>query len=64
MAYTAQSIRLQVEQLLTKVKFLINADLKEICRRERLAVSGIKAVLQKRVIDRMLPQPSKERSAC
>jgi len=35
-----------------KIKALINSDLKEICRGENLAVSGVKAALQSRIIDR------------
>ncbi|KAI4235138.1 MAG: hypothetical protein L6R40_006537 [Gallowayella cf. fulva] len=35
-----------------KVKTLVNAQLKSILRRERLAVSGVKAAMQRRIIDR------------
>lgn len=52
MASSAQSLqhnRLMVE---AKIKSLINNDLKEICRGENLAVSGVKAQLQSRILDR------------
>lgn len=41
--------RLAVE---AKIKSLINNDLKEICRGENLAVSGVKAQLQTRILER------------
>ncbi|KAF2490469.1 hypothetical protein BU16DRAFT_470680 [Lophium mytilinum] len=43
----------QVNTLSAHIKSLINADLKEICRGENLAVSGVKAGLQSRIIQRL-----------
>jgi len=40
------------QPLVAKVKMLINAQLKEILKREGLAVSGLKSVLQERIISR------------
>lgn len=40
------------QTLVAKVKMLINAQLKEILKREGLAVSGLKSVLQERIISR------------
>lgn len=41
-----------------KVKTLVNAQLKVILKREKLAVSGLKAAMQNRIIGRKLPKPS------
>ncbi len=46
------TLQFQADRLSSKVRGLVNAELKEICRKERLAVSGIKAVLQRRIVDR------------
>lgn len=40
-----------------KVKTLVNAQLKSILKKEKLAISGLKAVLQNRIIDRKLENP-------
>lgn len=40
------------QPLIAKVKMLINLQLKDVLRREKLPVSGAKAALQDRVIDR------------
>jgi len=40
----------EVTVLEAQVKRLVNNDLKEICRGENLAVSGVKAVLQQRIL--------------
>lgn len=48
-AHTLQQSRLTIE---AKIKSLINTDLKEICRGENLAVSGVKAQLQTRILAR------------
>ena len=40
------------EQVATKVKTLINNHLKQILKKEGLAVSGAKATLQTRIIER------------
>ena len=40
------------QPLIAKVKMLINLQLKDVLRREKLPVSGAKAALQERVIDR------------
>ena len=37
-----------------KVKTLVNAQLKSILKRERLLVSGLKATMQTRIVDRKL----------
>lgn len=59
MAEYGRSLAQEVQHLTAKVKTLLNAELKDICRGESLQVSGVKAALQKRIIDRMLaPQPS------
>ena len=44
----------QRQGLETKCRTLINTDLKEICKAYGLPVSGAKAVLQKRCMDRKL----------
>ena len=49
MAAISQGDVLSVE---AKVKTLINAQLKQVLRRQSLAVSGNKAELQKRIIQR------------
>lgn len=48
----ASSGLLNQQPLNAKVKMLINAQLKDILKREGLAVSGLKAVLQERIISR------------
>jgi len=48
-ALSMHQTRLSVEG---KIKVLINNDLKEICRGEGLAVSGVKAQLQSRILER------------
>lgn len=58
---SGQSLQLQANSLHPRLKNLINNDLKEICRSEELPVSGVKAVLQERIIQREIfppPQPS------
>lgn len=40
-----------------KVKTLVNAQLKSILKREKLAVSGLKAAMQNRIIGRKLEKP-------
>lgn len=40
--------------LISRSKTLINNDLKRICKEEGLSQTGVKAVLQNRVIDRTL----------
>lgn len=54
MAEYGRSLAQEVQHLTAKVKTLLNAELKDICRGESLQVSGVKAALQKRIIDRML----------
>jgi E3 SUMO-protein ligase PIAS1 len=54
MASQRESLPREAERLKGKIRQLINNDLKEICRSEHLAVSGVKAVLQQRVIARTL----------
>jgi len=44
--------------LITRSKMLINNDLKKICRDEGVASSGVKALLQGRVIDCTVTQLS------
>ena len=38
--------------VVAKVKTLINAQLKQVLKKERLAVSGVKAAMQERIIRR------------
>ena len=40
------------QPLIAKVKMLINAQLKDVLKREGLPVSGLKSVLQERIISR------------
>lgn len=40
------------QPLIGKVKMLINTQLKEVLKKEKLAVSGVKATLQERIIAR------------
>lgn len=46
------SLRQRSDQLQRKVKQLLNADLKSICKSEGLPVSGVKATLQARINER------------
>ncbi|KAB2576972.1 E3 SUMO-protein ligase pli1 [Lasiodiplodia hormozganensis] len=50
---SGQSLQLQANSLHPRLKNLINNDLKEICRSEELPVSGVKAVLQERIIQHL-----------
>ena len=43
-----------VQVVVAKAKTLINTQLKQILRTENLPVSGAKAVMQERIINRML----------
>lgn len=54
MAASTEHLRMHFGPLERQVKQLLNNDLKEICRREGLPISGVKAVLQNRVLDRKL----------
>ncbi|OJD31649.1 miz zinc finger protein [Diplodia corticola] len=47
---SGQSLQQQANSLHSRLKSLINNDLKEICRSEELPVSGVKSVLQQRII--------------
>jgi hypothetical protein len=47
----ASSLQQMAPGLISRSKMLINNDLKRICRDEGLASSGVKALLQSRVID-------------
>lgn len=40
-----------------RVKTLVNAQLKSILKKEKLAVSGLKAAMQSRITSRKLKQP-------
>ncbi|KAK5162385.1 hypothetical protein LTR04_003898 [Oleoguttula sp. CCFEE 6159] len=51
MASGGHALQSQVAAVERAIKNLINNDLKEICRRENLAVSGVKATLQSRIIE-------------
>jgi hypothetical protein len=55
---TGGALQGQQDTLAAKVKTLINHDLREICRGENLPISGVKAQLQSRILDRMLPTSS------
>lgn len=50
MSFSGQTLHQQAQIVEAKTKQIINADLKEICRKEGLAVSGVKASLQSRII--------------
>lgn len=52
MASTGQSISQGRHAVEARIKTLLNNDLKEICRGENLAVSGVKAQLQTRILRR------------
>lgn len=49
------SLKPRADQLQRKVKQLLNADLKAICKSEGLPVSGVKATLQNRINERECP---------
>ena len=44
-----------VQSVVAKVKILINAQLKQVLKREGLPVSGVKAAMQERIIRRKSP---------
>ncbi|EON65978.1 hypothetical protein W97_05220 [Coniosporium apollinis CBS 100218] len=50
MSFSGQTLAQQAQIVEAKTKQIVNADLKEICRKEGLAVSGVKASLQSRII--------------
>lgn len=52
MATSPDELRQSYEQLAKHVKTLLNNDLKIICRSEGLPVTGVKAALQQRVLNR------------
>ncbi|QSS50314.1 MIZ zinc finger protein [Histoplasma capsulatum var. duboisii H88] len=52
MASTGQDMA-DLQRVIALVKSLLNAQLKDILRSEGLAVSGVKAILQERIIDRL-----------
>jgi len=52
MATSTRALQDQAISLQSRIKTLINSDLKEICRGENLPVSGVKAALQNRIIQR------------
>jgi len=52
MASAPGDLRSQLPALERQVKQLLNNDLKDICRKEGLQISGVKSVLQGRVLDR------------
>ncbi|KAL2369842.1 hypothetical protein RJ035_006403 [Blastomyces gilchristii] len=57
MASTGQDMA-DLQRVIALVKSLLNAQLKDILRYEGLAVSGVKAVLQERIIGPQHPPPS------
>ena len=46
------SIQSQARQVDRRIKNLLNTQLKDLCKKEGLAVSGVKAVLQTRLLER------------
>lgn len=52
MASGALDIQQQKLAVEAKIKSMLNQDLKDICRGENLAVSGVKAQLQTRILAR------------
>lgn len=52
MATTQETMNLERSKLANKVKTLLNSELKAVLKEESLAVSGNKAVLQERIIER------------
>lgn len=48
----ASNGHIDTQPLIGKVKMLINTQLKEVLKREQLPVSGVKAILQERIIAR------------
>lgn len=60
MASWGQDIWHEVTILEAQVKRLVNNDLKDVCRGENLAVSGVKAVLQQRILTGELYSDSHE----
>jgi E3 SUMO-protein ligase PIAS1 len=60
MSLVSPDVQRDIDKLGRKIKTLFNADLKEICRSENLPVSGVKAMLQNRILEREssgLPSP-------
>lgn len=53
MATTQDTMNSERSKLANKVKVLLNSDLKAVLKEEGLLVSGNKAVLQERIIERM-----------
>ncbi|KAI9714852.1 MAG: SUMO ligase siz1 [Bogoriella megaspora] len=53
MASGHRDIQAEVNKLSREIKTLLNNDLKEICRAEGLPVSGVKATLQRRILERL-----------
>ncbi|KAI9661596.1 MAG: SUMO ligase siz1 [Bathelium mastoideum] len=53
MALASPGVQHQVEKLSRQIKRLVNSNLKEICRSEGLPVSGVKATLQNRILERL-----------
>lgn len=49
---SSDELRHSANQLEVKIKGLLNADLKLICKNEGLLVSGVKAALQSRILER------------
>lgn len=52
----ASDALIDARPLIAKVKLLINSQLKDVLKGEKLAVSGLKAVLQERLINRESPK--------
>jgi hypothetical protein len=50
-------LKTRSDRLLFKVKNLLNSDLKAICKSEALPVSGVKATLQGRIVERKIATP-------
>lgn len=50
------SLQEQATTLVNRIKPMTNQELKDILRAESLPITGVKAVLQKRIIDRKMAQ--------
>jgi E3 SUMO-protein ligase PIAS1 len=53
METASPSLLQQKAELAAQVKTLVNADLRDVCREEKLQVSGVKSALQNRILGRM-----------
>ena len=60
----ASNGHIDTQPLVGKVKMLINTQLKEVLKKEKLPVSGVKATLQERIIARKYAVRPVESTCC